>query len=215
MFQRLAFRLSGVIVLAFGSLPLVAQDFSADLVRLKPTNTVTTKVYAHGDKMRFDATIQARNSVAIIDLASRTTLMIIPDNKTYVKTTHVNASIPFFHITDVENACPAWEKSLEKPGPCTKVGDETMNNRSTVKYKGVAADGDTGFAWIDRNLKMVIKWEGERSAAELQNIQEGPQAARLFQVPDGYEMFDLAAAQEAARSKNKSKSPAQKNPPTH
>lgn len=212
MFQRLVFQLLCVIVLAFGSLPVVAQDFSADLVHLKPASTVTTKVFAHGDKMRFEATSQARNSVAIIDLGSRTTLMIIPDNKTYVKTTHLNASLPFFHVTDVENACAAWEKSLEKPGHCAKVGDETVNNRPTVKYKGTATDGDTGFAWIDRNLKTVIKWEGERSATELQNIQEGPQSAGLFQVPEGYEMFDLAAAQQSARDKNRAKVPAQKRP---
>jgi len=211
--HQLAFRLVGVALLTFGSLPVLAQDFSAEMVRLKPANAMKAKVYAHDYKMRFEITNQQRSSVAIVDLASRTTLMIIPDNKSYVKSPHVNASIPFFHITDVENACPAWEKSLEKPGTCTKVGNETINDRATVKYKGAATDGDTGYAWVDRNLKTVIKWEGERGAAELQNIQEGPQAAALFKVPDGYEMFDLAAAQDAAREKNKSKAPHQRQPP--
>ena len=84
-----------------------------------------------------------------------------------------------------------------------------------MKYKGVATDGDTGFAWIDRNLKMVIKWEGERSAAELQNIRAEPQSASLFQVPEGYELFDLAAAQQSAREKNRATAPPQKKPPTH
>jgi hypothetical protein len=205
--HKLVFRLVGVALLTFGSLPLLAQDFSAEMVRLKPANAIKAKVYAHDYKMRFEVTNQQRSSVAIVDLGSHTTLMIIPDNKSYVKSPHVNASIPFFHITDVENACPAWEKTLEKPGTCTKVGDETINGRHAVKYKGTAADGDTGYAWVDRNLKTVIKWEGERGAAELQNIQEGPQAAALFQVPEGYQMFDLAAAQDAARAKNKSKTP--------
>jgi hypothetical protein len=133
--------------------------------------------------------------------------MLIDANKTYVKSPHVNAAIPLFHIADVDNACPAWEKSLEKPGPCTKVGDDTINGRSTIKYKGTATNGDTGYAWVDRRLKSVIKWEGEKTAAELQNIQEGPQTATLFQVPAGYEMFDLAAAQQAAKEKNKAKVP--------
>jgi len=213
--HTLAFRLAGVALLTFGSLPTLAQDFSAEMVRLKPANAVKAKVYAHDYKMRFEVTNQQRSSVAIVDLGSHTTLMIIPDNKSYVKSPHVNASIPFFHITDVENACPAWEKSLEKPGTCTKIGDETINDRATVKYKGTANDGDTGYAWVDRNLKTVVKWEGERGAAELQNIQEGPQAAALFQVPDGYEMFDLAAAQDAARTQNKSKTPPRKKAPAH
>jgi hypothetical protein len=213
--QRLALRLVGVALLAFGSLSALAQDFSADVVRLRPANAIKAKVYAHDYKMRFEVTNQQRSSVAIVDLGSRTTLMIIPDNKSYVKSPHLNASLPIFHITDVENACPAWKKSLEKPGTCAKVGDETINDRATVKYKGTATDGDTGYAWVDRKLKTVIKWEGERGAAELQNIQEGPQAAALFQVPDGYEMFDLAAAQDAARAKNKGKAPSQKKATAH
>jgi hypothetical protein len=207
---RLVFRPVGLFVLSVGSLPLIAQDFSAKLVRLKPANSVTTKVYAHGPKMRFEATGGQRSSVAIIDLQSRTTLMIVPDNQTYIKTTHVNSSLPLFQIADVENACPAWQKSLDKPETCTKVGDEAINNREAVKYKGTARDGDTGYAWVDRRLKTVIRWEGERSAAELQDIQEGPQDTSLFQVPDGYQMFDLAAAQEAARAKQGSKTPPKK-----
>ena len=212
MVHKVVVRLVGVALLFLGSFPVGAQDFSADMVRLKPANALKTKIYVHDYKMRFEVTNQARSSVAIVDLGSRTTLMIIPDNKSYVKTTHVNASLPFFHITDVENACPEWEKSVDAPGTCKKVGDETLSNRATVKYKGTATDGDTGYAWIDRNLKTVIKWEGERGAAELQNIQEGPQAAALFQVPDGYQLFDLAAEQNAARQKNKSKPTQQRKP---
>lgn len=212
MVHKVVVRLVGVALLFLGSFPVGAQDFSADMVRLKPANALKTKIYAHDYKMRFEVTNQARSSVAIVDLGSRTTLMIIPDNKSYVKTTHLNASLPFFHITDVENACPEWEKSVDAPGTCKKVGDETLSNRATVKYKGTATDGDTGYAWIDRNLKTVIKWEGERGAAELQNIQEGPQAGALFQVPDGYQLFDLAAEQNAARQKNKSKPTQQRKP---
>lgn len=207
--RHAAFRV-GILVLAVGSLPLTAQDFSANLVRLKPANPVMTKVYAHDSKMRFEATGGQRSSVAIVDLQSRTTLMIVPDNQTYIKTTHVNASLPLFQLADVENACPAWQKSLDKPGTCTKIGDETINNRPAVKYKGTARDGDTGYAWVDRKLKTVIKWDGEQSAAELQDIHEGPQDASLFQVPEGYQMFDLAAAQEAARAKKGSKPQPQK-----
>jgi len=203
----LVFRFVAVVSLAFCSWPALAQQFSADMVRLKPPSTITTKVYVRGDKMRFEITGQVRrNGASILDLASRTSLMIIPDNKTCVKSP-ASAAIPFFHVADSANACPAWEKSVDKPETCTNVGEETINGHSTVKYKvkykGMAGDGDTGYAWVDRNLKFVIKWEGEKSAAELQNIREGPQASTLFEVPEGYEMFDLAAAKKAAKDKAK------------
>ena len=82
-----------------------------------------------------------------------------------------------------------------------------MNGRSTVKYTGTSNTGDTGTAWVDRKLRFVIKWEGEKGAAELQNIQEGPQAASLFEIPSDYEKMDIAAARAARKRKPL--------PPTH
>jgi len=51
----------------------------------------------------------------------------------------------------------------------------------------------------------VIKWDGEKSAAELKNIQEGPQSASLFDIPTDYEKIDPAAAR--AKNKNQSSKP--------
>jgi hypothetical protein len=207
---RLALRFLGVIALAIGTLPAFAQEFSAELVHLKPPSDLKSKVFVRGEKMRFEIVGQKRTSVAIIDVATRVSLMMIPDNKTYVKSINAHAAIPLFQVTNPEDACAAWEKSTEKPGTCTKVGDDTISGRSAVKYKGTSDDGETGYVWVDRKLKSVIKWEGENTATELQNILEGPQEATLFQVPQGYEMFDLAAAQQAAKGKNKLKAPPQK-----
>jgi len=207
VFDRLAFRLTGLLLLSCASLPVLAQQFSADMVHLKPQNAVVTKVFVSGDKMRFEVTGQARSSVVIMNLAQRTSLMLIPDTKTYIVSPpgRTPAAMPFFHPADADNGCEAWEKSVDKPGTCTKVGDETINGHSTVKYKGTAQNGDTGYAWVDRNLKFVIKWEGERGAAEFQNLHEGPQTASLFEVPGGYEKFDLAKEQKAAKTRAKAK----------
>jgi hypothetical protein len=203
--RKLAFRLTGVLLLVGGSVPALAQEFNADLVRQKLTGAATTKVSVNGDKMRLEATGQTKQSYVILNLAKRTSLMALPDSKSYVVSPpgRIPASIPFFHIDDPDNACPAWEKSADKPGTCKKLGDDTINGRSTVKYAGTASDGNTVTAWIDRKLHFVIKWEGEKGAAELQNIQEGPQAASLFEIPNDYEKLDVAAARENAKRNNK------------
>jgi hypothetical protein len=203
--RKLAFRLTGVLLLVGGSVPALAQEFNADLVRQKPTGAATTKVSVNGDKMRLEATGQTKQSYVILNLAKRTSLMALPDSKSYVVSPpgRIPASIPFFHIDDPDNACPAWEKSADQPGTCKKLGDDTINGRSTVKYAGTASDGSTVTAWIDRKLHFVIKWEGQKGAAELQNIQEGPQAASLFEIPNDYEKLDVAAARENAKKNNK------------
>jgi hypothetical protein len=183
------------------ALPALSQDFSAELVRQKPQNAASTKVFVSGDKIRFEASGQKSTSYAIISLSQRTSAMVLPDTKSYVMSPagHVSASYPLFHIDDPDNACQVWEKTIEKPDSCKKVGDDTVNGRATVKYTGATENGDTGTAWVDKKLHFVIKWEGQRSVAEMQNIQEGPQAASLFQVPKDFQKLDTVAAHKGQK----------------
>ena len=185
------------------SMAAVAQQFSAELVRQKPAGAAKSKIYVGKSKIRLEAEGQAQANYVIVNLAQRQSSMVLPDNKTYIISPpgQIPSSIPFLIIDDPENACPTWEKSVQKPKTCTKVGDDTVNGRSTVKYTGTSNTGDTGTAWVDRKLRFVIKWEGEKGAAELQNIQEGPQAASLFEVPSDYEKMDITAARADAKKR--------------
>jgi len=197
--RKLTFRLAGFLLLL--TVPALSQDFSADLVRQKPQNAPTTKVCVSGDKVRLEVAGQKTSSFAVIDVAQRTSTMVLPDSKSYVVSPpgHLASSIPLFHIDDPENACKAWEKSMANPGTCKKVGDDPVNGRPAVKYTGALENGDTGTAWIDSKLHFTIKWEGEKSAAELQNIQEGPQDAKLYEIPSDYQKLDTAAAHKSTK----------------
>jgi hypothetical protein len=205
------FRMTGLLLLVWMSLPALAQEFSADLVRQKPAGAAKSKVSVSGNKVRLETAAQAHANYVILSLAKQQSAMVLPDSKSYVLSPpgQVPSSIPFFSIDDPDNACAAWEKSVGKPKTCTKVGDDTINGRSAVKYTGTSGNGDTGTAWVDRKLRFVVKWEGEKGAAELQGIQEGPQAASLFEIPSDYEKLDLAAARADAK-KRKTKPPPHK-----
>src|SRR5260370_16265163 len=55
----------------------------------------------------------------------------------------------FFQAGDVENACGDWQKmGYNKGGSCHKVGSETVNGRSTVKYEATNAGGEVGHFWL-------------------------------------------------------------------
>jgi len=209
--RKLTFRLAGLLLLL--TVPALSQDFSADLVRQKPQNGPTTKVFVSGDKVRFEVAGQKTSSFAVINVAQRTSTMVLPDTKSYVVSPpgHLASSIPLFHIDDPENACNSWEKSMQNPGTCKKVGDDNVNGRAAVKYTGALENGDTGSAWIDSKLHFAIKWEGEKSTVELQNIQEGPQDAKLFEIPSDYQKLDTAAAHRSA--KRMAKPPTKPMPP--
>ena len=196
------------LLLVWGSIPVFAQQFSAEMVRHKPQGAANSKVTVSGTKVRLDTEGRAQANYAILNLAKRQSSMVLTDNKSYIisQPGHLQSSIPFFVVDDPENACPAWEKSMNKPGTCKKVGDDTVNGRNAVKYTGTTDNGENGTAWIDRRLHFVIKWEGDKSAAELKNIQEGPQSASLFLIPTDYEKIDPAAAR-AKSQKSKPKPP--------
>jgi hypothetical protein len=98
----------------------------------------------------------------------------------------------FFRTGDVENACSDWlQMQQNKGGTCHKVGSETVNGRSTVKYEGTNASGDTGTVWLDPKLRFPVKWQGKNGTGELRNIQEGSQPSSLFEVPSDYKKFDM------------------------
>jgi hypothetical protein len=210
--RKLTFRLAGSLLLL--TVPALSQDFSADLVRQKPQNTPATKVSVSGDKVRFEVAGQKKASFAVINVAQRTSTMVLPDTKSYIVSPpgHLASPLPLFPIDDPENACKAWEKSMGNPGTCKKIGDETVNGREAVKYTGAMENGDTGTAWIDRKLHFPIKWEGEKTAAELENIQEGPPDAKLFEIPSDYQKLDTAAAHKSANAKKKPVRPAMPPP---
>ncbi len=192
-----------LLLVALISSPALAQQFSADLVRLKPEGAIPSKVFVSGEKVRFEAGSGTHLSVVLADLKQRTGYLVLPDDKTYamMRPGQISTTMPFFHSVDPENACGAWETAIGKQGTCTKAGDETINGRAAVKYNGTAGNGDTGSAWVDSKLGFVIKWEGRAGAAELRNIQEGPQSVMLFEVPKDYQRSDTRASRGAPAKK--------------
>lgn len=201
--HKLLFRMM-CLLLVWGSVPVFAQQFSAEMVRQKPQGAANSKVSVSGTKVRLDTEGQAQANYAILNLSLRQSSMVLPTTKSYVVSQpgHLQSSIPFFIVEDPENACPAWEKSMKSPGTCKKVGDDTVNDRSAVKYTATSDNGETGTVWVDRKLHFVIKWEGDKSAAELKNIQEGPQSASLFLIPTDYEKIDPSAARAKSKKSN-------------
>ena len=87
------------------------------------------------------------------------------------------------------------EAGSDKGGTCHKVGNETVNGRSTIKYEGTNAKGEPGSAWFDSKLRFPVKWEGKNGSGEMQNIKEGPQPASLFEIPAGYTKMDMGGMQ--------------------
>jgi hypothetical protein len=100
---------------------------------------------------------------------------------------------------DPNNACPEWqaaaksaEHGAEALTSCRRIGSDTINGRSAVKYEGTTRKGEHAFAWVDPKLHFMLKTEtsnGEKM--ELRNIHEGAQPADLFAIPTDFHKVDM------------------------
>lgn len=187
-------------VLVMSSFALAQTEFSADVVDHNPhrEGKGPTKVYFAKDKMRFDSVGEAREGggSVILDFKTESWTVLMPKQHMYVEMPSSmmenRGMFHFFQAVDAGDACSEWLKlEANKGGTCHKVGSETVNGRSTIKYEGTNKKGEPGAAWFDSNLRFPVKWDGKNGGGEMQNIQEGPQPASLFEIPAGYTKMDM------------------------
>jgi hypothetical protein len=142
-------------------------------------------------------------SAIVVDEAQGKWLVLMTQQHMYMDSLPGMMKTPvitqFWHVQDVNDACPQWKRIAEQYktdknwGSCSKVGNEEVNGRSTVKYEGVSNKGEKTYYWIDTKLKCGIKAESSSGTFELRNIKEAAQPASLFEVPAGYTKFDMGA----------------------
>lgn len=204
MLQTLRFS-SLVVSLLFANL-LLAQDFSADVANAQKMGM--KKIYATKDKVRFDGADDRQSPMgpvaAILDESQNRFVLLFAQRHMYMDSLPLGMKSPiltkFWHVQNVDDACSQWKRLLDQAGnnenwgSCTRIGNDTVNGRSTVEYEGVSKKGEKNHFWIDRRLQCVIKTDsGSGGGFELLNIQEGSQPASLFVIPTGYTKFDLGA----------------------
>jgi hypothetical protein len=175
--------------------PFQFPHFSAD-VQIKGEkrgDSMSGKMYFGGQKWRMDMSAQGHNSSMIFDLPSKTAYMVMPEQKMYMEMRLDQQmpgapKTPEFEPIDPKNPC-----AHDAEVTCTKVGTEVVNGRSTDKW--VFTDrkgGERHTAWVDQKLGFPIRTvHSDGGSMELLNIKEGPQPASVFQVPAGFQKFDM------------------------
>ncbi|MHB8216222.1 MAG: hypothetical protein ACYDDS_09100 [Candidatus Sulfotelmatobacter sp.] len=179
---------------------VVAQtEFSADIVDLQKQGTPTqAKIYFAKDKLRIESQTSNGGGAIILNFSTQTSTVLMAQQHMFMEmpaqtqSQRMSYASAFFRAGDVENACGDWQKmGHNQGGSCHKVGSETVNSRSTVKYEATSANGDVSHFWLDPKLRFPVKWQGKNSSGELRNIQEGAQPAALFEVPAGFTKMQM------------------------
>ena len=206
--SRFILRVACCVLLGYTAVAVTQTEFSADVIDHNPhrAGKAPTKVYFGKNKMRFDAVGDAREGggSVIFDLKNESWIVLMPQQHMYMEMPSTmmesRGMFHFFQTGDPSDACADWLKlDANKGGTCHKVGNETVNGRSTIKYEGTNAKGEPGAAWFDSKLRFPVKWDGKNGSGEMQNIQEGSQPASLFEIPAGYTKMDMGGMMKQPR----------------
>jgi hypothetical protein len=198
---RIATALAILTICAFAQMPSPPQ-FSADLsiTSKRQGEQMQGKMFFDKGKVRMDMNAQGHNMSMITDSASQISYVLMHDQHMYMETKANGGPRrgPGARMPDIkqlaENPCAS-----ETGVTCKKVGTETMNGRMCDKWEFTSASDpkENRTAWIDQKTHMPIKTvSADGTVVEFTNFKEGPQDPKVFEIPSGYQKFDVGAMME-------------------
>ncbi len=193
MIRRIILCCLAVLLITTGVLPLLAQapqPFSADMKLTGKGVSSTGKLFSSGDKVRMEMTAMGRSSITIADNVKKMAWVLMPDQKMYMEMSTENAQKkgPGYRNYNPANPCEGLANTT-----CQKVGTETVNGELCDKWVFTSkGNGPNLTTWISKANGIPIKSvTADGATMELSNIKFGAQSASLFEVPAGYQKFDI------------------------
>jgi hypothetical protein len=188
----------------YGCTSAQAQQFSADLVTTHVDGTATAsagKLRVFNDKVRIE-TPDFADGFFLIDGPSRTAYFARPAERIFMDARQSSRLTQLFVTVDPSDPCPQWQimanlagsPDSNDPWRCERVGEAIIDGRRAAAYRTISRPGRDIMGWIDLELKFPLRIKMEDgSTIAVQNIHEGPQSARLFEIPPGFHKFDPQA----------------------
>lgn len=173
---------------------LAPSPFTADIKMHSPRGEdMTGKFFYAGQRMRMDMDARGRSMSTITDLAGKKAYTLMHEQKMYMEhdlnqpRMGRGPRMPDIKPYDPTNPCANQEGTT-----CKKVGTETVNGRSCEKWEFYKDGQKQSTVWIDQKLHFPIKnVQEDGTTFEFTNIKEGAPPASTFDIPAGYQKFDM------------------------
>ena len=161
--------------------------FSADYVQIDNKNKETIgRIFVTQDKMRSEfSDAKTGLTVMIVRMDRKVTWMLMTREQTYMEIKYEDG---------MGQVAAQAEDTIESK---QDLGVETLNGYICHKWKFIYKNHDygTSIVWISDKLSYAIQTQATNkygtSGTEMRSIKEGPQAASLFEIPAGYEKFEM------------------------
>jgi len=184
-----------MLVVAALAVAQTSPEFSADMqMKTKGEEAFNGKIYFAGGKIRTDMNTEGQEMRHITDVNAQRAYTIMVGQNMYMehdlKQPNPMAArgprTPELRKLDLNNPCAGTEYS------CKRVGAESVNGRSTVKWDFSLKGKHEMFMWVDQKIPMAIRTLlADGSQIDLLNLKEGRQDPTLFQIPSGYQKLDM------------------------
>ena len=173
---------TGLIIFSCGKEPS-GNHFSADMIVLEGRDTVINKLYVGDGAYRMEQGDGDRAVFVIAYAKSGSTFVFRPSMKQYMQ---ISSQDPVSLMNDPFQSCTYITSMAEELFD----GTDTVAGHACDKYLYQKDGQDLMTKWVSERfaqpLKIVVHVSPGKSM-ELADINEGPQDASLFEIPDGYE----------------------------
>ena len=182
--------------------PCLAQVLSADIVSGSADSAAPARLgrlYVKGEKLRIEAS-GLPDGFFVVDGAEHVAYFVRPGQRVFMDARQTTPLTRILVRVGADDPCPQWQAMAVAAGiadgggrwRCERSGAEPVGGRAATVFHITSADGRRSAAWIDPQLNIALRFQSDDGAmrVELRNVQEGPQAASLFEIPPSYAKFD-------------------------
>ncbi|MDD3324529.1 MAG: DUF4412 domain-containing protein [Sulfurospirillaceae bacterium] len=161
---------------------LCASEYSADFIMQDKSEGIHSKgrLYFKGGNMRQEMNSGGMRTITIIRPSEHKSWMLQPDQNTYMEMSQ----------EDMQGAVGGADWTVEDERNAKFLGHEKVNKYTCKKYL-IQDEGGEAYVWVSEELRVPIKIMGQNYQYELVNIKKERVSDSLFQVPTGYQKFQL------------------------
>jgi hypothetical protein len=192
----------GVLVgSGWSGISLAGQQFSADLVATAVASgaaQTTGKIYVSNSKVRIEAP-DFPEGLFLLDGNAHTAYFVKPAQRVVMDANQSTWLTQILVPLDPSDPCRQWQAMADIAGAaergrewrCHRVGLESSGGRNLIKYRAISPEGVANDCGIDPRLGFTVSVHREDGGTiDLENIQEGPPSAVLFEIPANFRRFD-------------------------
>ena len=176
-----------------------AQQFSAKLSRRDADGRITEgRLSVAGDKVRIEAP-DLPTGFFIVRGDAKAAYLVQPDRRVFMDARQSSVLTEILAPVEADAPCRQWQAMAEISGSadggaawrCDRIGAETRDSRTTVRYGMTSPRGKHYSGWIDSQLRFVVRIEADDgTTTELVDVREAPQPDSAFEIPAGLHKFD-------------------------